>query len=104
MRMLKLTITLFFFVSASVPMITSKLTALSISSKPPKLVLAETVETASADPNAVSPISTNPENYIGSESCVECHANQAAHYNLTAHRKTYVPDAKPDQIGCEACH
>jgi DmsE family decaheme c-type cytochrome len=104
MRILKLALVLFFFASAAVPVISSKLTALSIGSPPPKLVRAESVETASADPNAVSPISTDPSQYVGSESCVECHANQVAHYNITAHRKTNVPNAKPDQIGCEACH
>jgi DmsE family decaheme c-type cytochrome len=104
MRILKLTLTLLFFVSAAVPMISSKLTALSISSNPPTPVLAEAVETAPADPNALSPISTDPNNYIGSESCAECHSNQAAQYATTAHRKTYVPNAAPGKIGCEACH
>ena len=104
MRILKLWLVLFFFASAAVPAISNRFTALGIGSTPPKPVLAETPETAPADPDAVSPVSTDPSHYVGSAACVECHANQVGHYNTSAHRKTYVPDAKADRIGCEACH
>ncbi|MBI3649612.1 MAG: DmsE family decaheme c-type cytochrome [Acidobacteria bacterium] len=46
----------------------------------------------------------NLEDFIGSDSCSECHTNQAAHYKMTAHRKTIHAGAAADKQGCEACH
>src|SRR5215813_10057022 len=45
-----------------------------------------------------------PSQYIGSDSCSECHTNQAALYAVTAHRKTNKGDNPVDKQGCEACH
>ncbi len=59
MRILKLWLVLFFLASAAVPVISNKFTALGIGSTPPKPVLAETVETAPADPNAGSHSNSN---------------------------------------------
>jgi DmsE family decaheme c-type cytochrome len=45
----------------------------------------------------------NADQYVGSETCAQCHADQAAHYALTAHRKT-SGNVRVDLVGCEACH
>src|ERR1051326_8481154 len=42
--------------------------------------------------------------YVGSDSCAQCHNNEAAHYSVTAHRKTNNENFPVDQRGCEACH
>jgi DmsE family decaheme c-type cytochrome len=42
--------------------------------------------------------------FVGSESCAECHGAEATHYALTAHAKTKVLNAPVDKHGCEACH
>src|SRR4051812_11269323 len=46
----------------------------------------------------------DPTQYVGSESCAECHANEATHYSVTAHKKTMAGNFPFDQRGCEACH
>lgn len=46
----------------------------------------------------------NPDDFIGSDSCAQCHSNQAAHFQVTAHRKTLNENFSFDQRGCEACH
>jgi len=52
-----------------------------------------------ADPKA------DPNDYVGSDSCATCHNNEAAHFSITAHRKTMNDESFPfDQRGCEACH
>src|SRR5262249_62081592 len=45
-----------------------------------------------------------PSQYVGGESCAECHAAEATHYALTAHNKTNVGNAPVDKRSCEACH
>ena len=50
----------------------------------------------------------DPARYVGSDSCAQCHADQAARYALTAHQKTKVVAEKSNVatnlVGCEACH
>ncbi|MBX7221438.1 MAG: DmsE family decaheme c-type cytochrome [Blastocatellia bacterium] len=46
----------------------------------------------------------DPSKYVGNESCAECHANESAHFSVTAHRKTLSESFPVDQRGCEACH
>lgn len=55
-------------------------------------------------PGVVIPKPDDPEMYVGSEACADCHTNQATHYALTAHRKTNNARYPVDQRGCEACH
>ncbi|MBL8206629.1 MAG: DmsE family decaheme c-type cytochrome [Blastocatellia bacterium] len=49
-------------------------------------------------------LSSDPGQYVGSESCAECHNNQTTHYTLTAHSKTNNDKYKVTERGCEACH
>ncbi len=46
----------------------------------------------------------NPNDYIGSDSCAQCHANESALFSISAHRKTLGEKFTFDQHGCEACH
>jgi DmsE family decaheme c-type cytochrome len=103
MRILKLALVLLFFAPAALPTLSSKLVALVRGAKSPQPVATATVNAGSVEAAAL-PFSTNPEEYTGSSSCAECHANQAAHYQLTAHRKTNIPGGKAEVMGCEACH
>lgn len=106
MRILKLALVLLFFASISLPSVSNKLVALVRGTKSPQPVALVTGATANAGSveAAALPFSTNPEEYAGSTSCAECHANQAAHYAITAHRKTDFAGAKVEASGCEACH
>jgi DmsE family decaheme c-type cytochrome len=42
--------------------------------------------------------------YVGSNSCAECHTDIAAFFSVTAHRKTLGEKREADLQGCEACH
>ena len=42
--------------------------------------------------------------YVGSDSCIECHAAEATHYQLSAHAKTNLTKYSADRRGCEGCH
>ena len=54
---------------------------------------------------AVKAVATaDPAQYVGSETCSECHTNESAHFSLTAHRKTLGDSIAVDRRGCEACH
>ncbi len=46
---------------------------------------------------------SDPEKYIGSESCAECHAAESSFYQLTAHNRLDEKLPKERQR-CEACH
>jgi DmsE family decaheme c-type cytochrome len=112
MRILKLVLVLLFVASLSVPFVSKQLAALGRGDKAPKPVetkaerKAEKIAAKSAEKgeNTQLPFSSDSSLYVGSNSCVECHANQAAHYATTAHRKNDLPDAKAELVGCEACH
>lgn len=58
-----------------------------------------TAEAAAQDKN-----DTDPAKFVGSDSCLECHAAEATHYALTAHAATKLGNSKPSLRGCEACH
>jgi predicted CXXCH cytochrome family protein len=75
----------FVVIAAAVPFLSTKLAA---KSEP---------ETSALPPQDLS-------QYIGNESCAECHDNQATHYKLTAHSKTNNEKFRANQRGCEACH
>ncbi len=70
-------------------------------------------KTADSHTNPTQPVKTNnnsvktrgsPDDYVGSESCGQCHADQMAFYSASAHRKTMGKDFTFDRRGCEACH
>ncbi len=103
MRILKLALVLLFFASVSLPFLSTKLATLVRGAKSPQPVALATANAGSVEAAAL-PFSTNPDEYIGSTVCAECHTNQAAHFQLTAHRKMGTSGAKPEAMGCEACH
>lgn len=102
MRVLKLVLILLFTVSIAAPFAFQRWSARGWDNKSPK----RAAEKPSKPGEAVSlPFTTEAAGFIGSESCKECHTNQAAHFQLTAHRKTLsIPNAAPDKVGCESCH
>lgn len=57
----------------------------------------------SMQPDPSSP-PTDPSQYVGSDSCADCHSNQATHLGVTAHRKLTNKNAAVEKQGCEACH
>lgn len=67
-------------------------------------VLAESESASALAEHAQPDPADDLSQYVGSTACAECHANEAAQYSLTVHRKTNVPGAEPDLRGCEACH
>lgn len=95
MRTLKIIVLLAFTVLAFTPFASSGLFG-KFSAAP---------EALASDGKSLSPLpNTKPEDYIGSNACADCHANTAAHYQMTAHRKTINKDAPPEKQGCEGCH
>ena len=95
MRILKLVLVVLFTVSAAVPFLSMKLTVLGVGSKPPA---------SAGKGQQKAPLSADPSLYAATESCEECHTNQAAHYALTAHSKTKVGGkGAVDMVGCQAC-
>ncbi len=99
MRTLKIVFVAAFLIAPLSPMASSKVTALMtrFSAK------SSTVEAASAyESQKSTPIDASQ--YVGSDSCAECHGGEANHYALTAHAKTKVLNAPVDKHGCEACH
>ena len=48
--------------------------------------------------------SIDSSQFVGSQSCGECHSNQATQYTLTAHHKTNSDKYPVDKRACEACH
>lgn len=66
--------------------------------------IARSTEALADNKNSKTSSTADPSQYIGSDSCSECHSNQAALYAVTAHRKTNVHSNPVDKQGCEACH
>jgi hypothetical protein len=57
----------------------------TISSIPTKLSLAAGDKT----PKQIkTKVAINPADYVGSDSCDQCHVNESAHFAISAHRKT----------------
>ncbi len=100
MRTLKIIFVAAFLFAPLSPMVSSKATALMtrFSAKS-----STTVEAASVSESKQSkPVDASQ--YVGSDSCAECHGGEANHYALTAHAKTKVLNSPADKNGCEACH
>lgn len=57
-----------------------------------------------APPVAQTP-ATNPDDYVGTETCTTCHQDQTNHFAKTAHAKLAdQPTWKNKTTGCESCH
>src|SRR5262245_56515420 len=102
MRTLKICLVMAFFLAALTPAISTRVAALtatmaqnkSLQEKPDKNKGAQSKQGQHVDASQ----------YVGGESCAECHAAEATHYALTAHNKTNVGSAPVDKRSCEACH
>src|SRR6185369_14440646 len=43
--------------------------------------------------------------YVGTEVCIACHADQGKHFQNTAMGKAFArPKSEKEKLGCEACH
>ena len=55
--------------------------------------------------NAPAPFANNnPQNYVGSETCKQCHEDHYNKFARTAHAKLKDAGWKEEKQGCEACH
>src|SRR5882672_7256209 len=92
MRTLKIGLVITFFLAALTPAISTRVAALTAT-------LAEgksSQEKAGKKKDAAQSKQSQPvdsSQYVGGESCAECHAAEAIHYALTAHNKTNVGNA-----------
>src|SRR5581483_1037327 len=109
MRTLKVILVLVFSISATIPMISPRLPWLTTAfagSSPQKEKAAgqsATKGNGKQKQNNNHP-PADPAMYVGSETCAQCHTNEAAHYAVTAHRKTNNDRYPVNERGCEACH
>ena len=102
MRTLKIGLVITFFLAAMTPTISMRVAALTATlaqSKSPKEKPDKNKDGAQS--KQARPV--DPSQYVGGESCAECHAAEATHYALTAHNKTNVGNAPVDKQSCEAC-
>lgn len=99
MRTLKIILVAIFAVAALSPVIATRVAALTANRAGNSPDEAATVPSRSEQKQPV-----DASQYVGSDSCSECHAAEAARYELTAHSKTNLMKAGIDQRGCEACH
>lgn len=97
MKRIKIATILLFAVAALIPVISTRVTALTKAT--PSTVASEIAANA-----ASNPAPQDPGKYVGSDKCSDCHTNQAAHFALTAHRKTQSGGFSADMVGCEGCH
>ena len=53
----------------------------------------------------MAPSRQTSEDYVGSEICAACHADQASHFSATVMGKAFAhPKTEAEKHGCEACH
>jgi DmsE family decaheme c-type cytochrome len=98
MRILKIALVIAFAMPAATQLIPSKLIA--IAAGWPKAQNKKAAQQKSDKPAPAA----NADQYVGSAACKECHADTAAYFAVTAHRKTLSEQAQVDMHGCEACH
>lgn len=97
MRTLKIILILSFTMAVASPFISTKVAALTAPQKP-AVAKSDTV------PQSKQAQPVDASQFVGSDSCAECHGAESTHYALTAHAKTKVLNAPIDKHGCEACH
>lgn len=93
MKRIKIATILLFAVAALIPVISTRVAALSNSG-----------EAATEKAEKANPAPQDPSKFVGSDKCADCHTNQASHIAITAHRKINAKGASVDMVGCEACH
>lgn len=99
MRTLKLILVIIFCLATLTPTIFTRVATLA-QSKTPKEKSGKVKDAAQSKQGQA----VDASQYVGGESCAECHAAEATHYALTAHNKTNVGNAEVDKRSCEACH
>ena len=102
MRTLKICLVMTFFLAALTPAISTRFTALTATLAQSKSPKEKPDKNKDAQSKQGQPVDASQ--YVGGESCAECHAAEATHYALTAHNKTNVGDSPVDKRSCEACH
>ena len=103
MRTLKISLVIIFCLAALTPAISTRVAALTATLAQSKAAKEKSGQTKdAAQSKQGQPV--DPSQYVGGESCAECHAAEATHYALTAHNKTNVGNAPVDKRSCEACH
>jgi mono/diheme cytochrome c family protein len=103
MRTLKISLVALFCLAALAPAISTRVAALTASLAQDKASKEKSGKAKdAAQSKQGQPVDASQ--YVGGESCAECHAAEATHYALTAHSKTNVGDAAVDKRSCEACH
>src|SRR5262249_33051646 len=93
MRTLKVGLVALFCLGALSPAISRRVAALSLT-QPPRGAAREkssgAAEAKRQAPGQAREKTVDRSQYVGGESCAECHGAEAAHYALTAHSKTAV--------------
>src|SRR5262245_40923218 len=103
MRTLKISLVMVFCLAPITPMISTRMAALTATLAQGKARNEKSgngKDAARSKPGQ----SVDTSQYVGSESCAECHGAEVTHYALTAHSKTRVGNATADKRSCEACH
>jgi len=103
MRTLKITLAMVFCLAPLAPAISTRVAALTATlaqNKAPKEKPGKAKDAAQSKQG--QPVDASQ--YVGSETCAECHGAEANQYALTAHSKTKVGNGPVDKRGCEACH
>jgi predicted CXXCH cytochrome family protein len=62
------------------------------------------VSCLSANRTVLAPPQVSGAHYTGTKACVECHADQTAHFGTATHARLALADPKVGDTGCEACH
>jgi DmsE family decaheme c-type cytochrome len=107
MRIIKILVVAAFFMSAAGSFIATKVTFASPDGRTAQSKSADNPPKPNKATNGNSKTDkteVDPTQYVGSETCAQCHSNEAAFFSLTAHRKTLGERFTVDQHGCEACH
>ncbi len=100
MRTLKILFVTAFFLAPLSPWISTRVATLTA------IFLPTTSSEVGAEsvPQSKQAKPVDASQFVGSDSCAECHGGEATHYALTAHAKTKVGNTPVDKHGCEACH
>jgi DmsE family decaheme c-type cytochrome len=98
MRTLKIVFVTLFCLAPLSPLISTRVAALTARFNNPSTVEAATV------PQSKQAKIADVSQFVGSESCAECHGSYVAQNALTVHGKANKPGAPADLRSCEACH
>ncbi len=62
------------------------------------------ISCVSANRTVLAPPQIAGAHYVGTKSCVECHADVTEHFGSATHSRLALADPKVGDTGCEACH